>query len=387
MSAPAPQEPPPAAGLQSDLQRRAFFVFFASMGLFLFLGFLKPFAGLLFVAVVLALLLHPVVELLQSRRATGPTFAAIAALLLVHVAALLPFAFVARFAIQQLAAATGGGLPDLEQFRGLVTQAEIRLHEVAGVQIDLQGQFAGAATWLSSFGGTVLQSLLRGTLVLVFQYVVVLVVTAVFLVQGRALLAVARELSPLSPATTERLFDRVARTSRAVILGSLVTAIVQAALAGVGLVLGGVERAALLTVTMCFSALVPVVGTSLVWAPCLAAAVLADRWGAAVVIGVFGGASSLIDNVLRPMFIQGAAAISPLWVFLSILGGLQVLGPVGALLGPVVLAVFRECVEIYRTEFLVRPEVEPVPAVALVPALAAPALEPGVPPEEPTAQG
>ncbi len=103
---------------------------------------------------------------------------------------------------------------------------------------------------------------------------------------------------------------------------------------------------------MAFFALVPVVGTAIVWAPAAVATFLSGSTVAAVVILVFGLAASFMDNVIRPFLVRGATAISSLWIFLAILGGIQTLGPSGVFLGPALLAVFVECIEIYREDFL-----------------------------------
>jgi predicted PurR-regulated permease PerM len=65
-------------------------------------------------------------------------------------------------------------------------------------------------------------------------------------------------------------------------------------------------------------------------------------WGALVV--------STIDNVLRPLFISGKSEIPLFVVIVGALGGLAAFGFTGLLAGPVIIAIFRVLMSIYRTE-------------------------------------
>jgi len=101
------------------------------------------------------------------------------------------------------------------------------------------------------------------------------------------------------------------------------------------------------------AALLPLVGTSLVWLPAAGALVLQGRVGAAVFLAIWGIAVvSSVDNFLRPLVISGRAQISTLPVFLGLLGGIGAFGPIGIVLGPVVvalaLALFRFAEEAVR---------------------------------------
>jgi predicted PurR-regulated permease PerM len=87
------------------------------------------------------------------------------------------------------------------------------------------------------------------------------------------------------------------------------------------------------------ASLIPFVGTALVWVPAVGVLFLQGRWVAALFLAAWSVAVvSSADNVVRPLFISGRAQISTLPVFLGLIGGLSAFGPIGLVVGPVVVA-------------------------------------------------
>src|SRR4030095_13375390 len=87
------------------------------------------------------------------------------------------------------------------------------------------------------------------------------------------------------------------------------------------------------------TALIPLVGTPVVWVPAGAVLFLQRRWIAALFLVGWGVVVvSSADNVLRPLFISGRAPISTLPVFLGVLGGVSAFGPIGLVAGPVLVS-------------------------------------------------
>jgi predicted PurR-regulated permease PerM len=85
-------------------------------------------------------------------------------------------------------------------------------------------------------------------------------------------------------------------------------------------------------------ALVPLAGTPVVWVPAVLVLALQQRWYAAVFLLVWGGLVATLDNFLRPMLVSGRAEVGTLTVFIGVLGGVAAFGPIGVILGPLVLA-------------------------------------------------
>jgi len=129
-----------------------------------------------------------------------------------------------------------------------------------------------------------------------------------------------------------------AQAIRGVALGVVVTALVQALLGGVGLVIAGVPFAAILTAVM-FLLSVAQIGAI----PVLLPAVIWLYWRDDVVWGSFllvvMVVVSLLDNILRPILIRQGAQLPLLLVFVGVIGGLIAFGLIGIFVGPMVLAV------------------------------------------------
>jgi len=160
-----------------------------------------------------------------------------------------------------------------------------------------------------------------------------------FLRDGERMLATAVRLIPMRPARRGELVDHVAAVTRAVVFGSLLTALVQGVLVGIGFALVGLPSPVVFGAIAAVASLIPFVGTALVWVPAVAVLFLQGRWVAALFLAAWSVAVvSSADNVVRPLFISGRAQISTLPVFLGLLGGVTAFGPIGLVVGPVVVA-------------------------------------------------
>jgi predicted PurR-regulated permease PerM len=177
-----------------------------------------------------------------------------------------------------------------------------------------------------------------------------------FSAEGARMLAVVERGSPLAPGHFRRLREEFMSVARAMLVGELLTAAVQGLLAGIIYFALGVPGALLLTFMTAIVALVPSVGSALVWVPLAIALGLAGRVRDAVILGVLGvTVIATVDNVLRPFFSRmGAGKLHPLLLFLGIFGGLEAFGGWGIILGPLAVALFVAAFEIYATEFAAR---------------------------------
>jgi predicted PurR-regulated permease PerM len=129
-----------------------------------------------------------------------------------------------------------------------------------------------------------------------------------------------------------------ARTIRGVVLGVVVTAVIQAAISGTGLYLVGIPAAGLLTAVilfLCLSQLGPllVLGPAVIW---LFWSGSTSAGIALLVVSVFAGG---LDNVVRPVLIRRGVDLPLVLIFAGVLGGLIAFGIIGLFIGPVILSV------------------------------------------------
>ena len=148
-------------------------------------------------------------------------------------------------------------------------------------------------------------------------------------------LAFARRLPGVEGERAARLSGQAVR---AIALGIVVTALVQAVVGGIGLAVTGVPRPMLLTAVMFLLAVaqvgpVPVLIGGIVWLFWQEQAL----WGTVLI--VWSVITGSIDNLLRPILIRKGADLPLLLVFAGVMGGLLAFGIIGLFVGPVVLAV------------------------------------------------
>lgn len=156
---------------------------------------------------------------------------------------------------------------------------------------------------------------------------------------------------PLERQHADHLVSIAGRAVGAVFRGVIVTAAIQAILAGAGFIVAGAPVPILLGSVTFVAALIPFVGPVVVWLPTAVGLILAKHTAAGIGLLVWGMfVVSLVDNFLRPYLIGREMKLPVLWLFLAIIGGLRVFGFLGLLLGPAALALFLACYRIYTEE-------------------------------------
>jgi len=174
---------------------------------------------------------------------------------------------------------------------------------------------------------------------LLLQFVLTVVITAILYARGeaaaRGIDRFARRLAGTQGVNAVHLASQAVR---AVALGVVVTAILQAAFTGIGLVVAGVPFPIILTALAFILAVAQVgAGPVLVGAVIWVYAVRGAAWGTFFLLwAVFCGT---FDNFLRPLLIRRGADLPLLLIFVGVIGGLIAFGVIGLFIGPVVLAV------------------------------------------------
>jgi predicted PurR-regulated permease PerM len=174
--------------------------------------------------------------------------------------------------------------------------------------------------------------------------------TYVVLADGPAAYRWIEENSPLDPRHFRRLSDAFQETGTGLLVGVGLTGVVQALLATVTYVALGVPRALVLGFLTMIASLIPTIGTALVWVPVAAGLALTGNTSKALILAVIGvGVVSTIDNILRPVFARyGNLRLPTFLLLVSMFGGLGMFGGWGLLLGPLLVRLAREALEILR---------------------------------------
>ena len=191
--------------------------------------------------------------------------------------------------------------------------------------------------------------------------VILMIAVYFFLIDGPSMIRTLMRLSPLDNAYELQLLSEFDKTSRAVVLASISSALVQGFLAAIAFYFCGLESFVLLFLVTCLMALVPFLGAASVWIPCaLYLGAVDQRWGLAIALAIYGALIvSSVDNVIKAYVLHGHSQLHPLFALLSVLGGVHVFGPIGLLVGPMVVVFLQTLLEILSHELAAGSDPDP----------------------------
>ena len=162
-----------------------------------------------------------------------------------------------------------------------------------------------------------------------------------------------RPYIPFSAKNTEKLRQRFRDVTTATIVGTGLTAAIQGSLVGIGFWLTGLPNAVFWGVVTMVFAILPVVGSGLVWGPGAIALMIGNHALAGMLLAL-GGVVIVgnVDYVIRPRVFSRWANIHPLITLIGALAGVPYFGILGLLIGPLALSYFFELIKMYGEEYL-----------------------------------
>lgn len=328
-----------------------FFLVLAAIAGTLTFFIFRPYLPALFLAVIFAIVFRPLNEFfLRFVRGKGGVAAFLSVSVLV-VAIVVPVCFLGFFIFED-AQAFYLSIASGEQGGVLTAGTEFAESAVGrffpGFSLDVTEYLKqGLGILVSNLGA------IFGTLfTVVLQLFLMLLGVFYFLKDGAKFREQIIIISPLSDVYDKTILSKLEVAINSVVKGSLLVALIQGVLSGVGFVIFGVPSPMLWGALAGLAAFIPGVGTSLVLVPAIiylfffkggifALGLLA--WGALAV--------GLVDNILSPFFIERGLKVHPFLILFSVLGGLVFFGPVGFIAGPVALALLFALLDIYPRLF------------------------------------
>lgn len=174
------------------------------------------------------------------------------------------------------------------------------------------------------------------------------------LVDGERFVGWFRRSTPLPARQVDYLLRETRNGLNAVFMGQILTCILQGVLGGIGFVITGLPNPVLWAAVMALLALLPVVGTNIVWIPAgLYLIIDGNLWGGIFMLawGTFV-VMIFMDNVIRPKLIGRHSDIHPMFVLVGVLGGAAVFGFIGLFLGPLLVGVTLAILNVYEADYL-----------------------------------
>lgn len=186
--------------------------------------------------------------------------------------------------------------------------------------------------------------------------VVLLFVLYFLLVGGCRMEAYVREMLPFNRREGGDVLREIHRIVRSNAIVIPLLAVGQGFVAWVGYVIFGVHGTLLWGVLTSFATVIPIVGTALVWVPLALYTGLAGHWGQAVGLLLYGVlVVTQVDNILRMVLQKKLDNTHPLVTIFGVIIGLSLFGFIGLIFGPLLLAMFVFCVDLFKRKYLDRP--------------------------------
>ena len=331
-----------------EIEQGGFFLFLGAVSLGLVLV-VWPFVAPLLWAVLAAIMFQPLYRWFMMRL-RGQNRAAIATLLVIFIAIIVPGFLIGSAVVDQAAGIVRAFQDGRIDMIAVLNQIHDALPRNMRNAIDNSG-LTDAANWqvrvqdfLSESAGLIAgQALSIGGSVFgfVLAFGVGLYVTYFLLRDGRRIGIAVRRGLPLEHSVAQRLAERFVAIVRATVKGSMVVGVVQGALGALTFWIVGIPSALLFGVLMAIASFLPAVGPALVWVP-MAIYLLAVGavWQGLLVIVSGVAVIGLADNLLRPMLVGRDTGIPDWLVLVTTLGGIALLGLSGIVVGPLMAGLF-----------------------------------------------
>ena len=313
----------------------------------------RPFVSVLAWATVLVIVFYPVHRRLVERT-KRPALSALLSCLLVVLTILIPVVVLTFAVVHEMSGAANNLQSSITYLLDPNSPITGRALRWVGQYVDVEqirsGQYL--AEQLQGVGGQIASrtlGIIGGVVGFIVQMFFVIFTMYYLFRDGDRIFNVVRDSLPLEQDQAIVIMERARDVIGASVYGVLAIAVIQGTLGGLAFWALGVPSALVWGVVMTFLSMIPMLGSFLVWVPAalyLAAtghyvkALLLVLWGTLVI--------GMVDNFLRPKLVGSRTKLHELFIFFAVLGGLQVFGVLGIVMGPVVLAVTMALIDIFR---------------------------------------
>jgi predicted PurR-regulated permease PerM len=314
---------------------------------------IQPFLNVILWATVLVILFWPAHRRLVQR-IKSPSLAALISCVLVILIILVPIALITLAVVNELSNAVYSvqGAADYlldpnSRLTGPVLNFLSRYIDITELRSEgflverLRGVSGQVASRTLGFIGGLVGAIVQTFFTIFTMYY--------FFRDGDNISRTVRDSLPLEREQAEGIMSRTREVIDASVYGVITIAAIQGTLGGLAFWALGIRSAIIWAVVMTFLSMVPMLGAFIVWVPAAIYLALSGHWVKALILTAWGTlVIGMIDNFLRPKLVGSRTRLHELLIFFSVLGGLNVFGVLGVVLGPVVLAITLSLIDVYR---------------------------------------
>lgn len=213
-------------------------------------------------------------------------------------------------------------------------------------------QISAAAAGVGRFFYRQGVSIATGLVRFVIGFLVWVIALYFLLVDGRALRHWFRAVIPLAADEQDLVRTRFADMAGSLVIWNGITGVIQGVGGGLVFWLLDLQGPVLWGVVMAILGWIPVIGISLVYIPAWVILMLAGEPGKAFALLIsLMILATVSESILKPILVGRGTQLPTLLVFFALLGGFDAFGPVGLIVGPMMMTVFLALVEIYRDRY------------------------------------
>ncbi|MEK6800444.1 MAG: AI-2E family transporter [Nanoarchaeota archaeon] len=353
--------------VQNNYQKIVPFIVFI-LALFLFFKLIQPMITIILSSILLAYISFPLSKRI-NKKISNKSLSIILSLLIIVVIVLVPFTFLTLGIVQQgyyfynslsnnivKGALFGYSCTSLDSKVCLVlNQAEkFSLEQLSKFGFDKQIQ-----KFLPSIEEKITNFIL--SVPIIVAGIIITVIIAYFILKDwENLLKKIADLLPMRAKTIKRLNKEFRDIAHTVIFAQLFVALIQGVVGTIGFYMLGVPFPILLGVVLAFSALIPAIGTAMIWLPASLYLILIgyfshDYWvlGKGVALFFYGALIiSMIDNILLARIVHSKAKVSQIITIIGVIGGASLFGFIGIFIGPILLPLLITYFETFKEKFM-----------------------------------
>ena len=311
---------------------------------------LRPFLFAIVLALVFSIIFQPLYAKMLKYTLKHQGLAAFLTTIIIVALIFTPLVFLAIQILQEakdlyVSLLTGGGKDSLlNVFNKLAYVSHDYFPDAGEISANIDQYLRQGLSWLLNNLG-VFFSNFANMMVTAFLFIISLYY---LLKDGRELRKKVVALSPLRDIDDEAIIRKLELAVSSVIKGNFLIAFIQGVLTAIGFTIFGIPNAVLWGTVAAIAALIPSIGTALVLIPAIIFLFISGQVFSAIGLLLWGSlAVGLIDNFLGPKLIGRGMHLHPLLVLFSVLGGIVFFGPIGFVLGPIVLSLLFALLDIY----------------------------------------
>lgn len=320
---------------------------------------LSPFVSALALALIIVTICYPLYEFFERKvyKRNKSLSAALTTVVVVFLI-VLPLLFISSVFVKEVmnfyqTLSVGQDL-SIEKY---LSSAEVAIQTyLPDFQINLTEQLRQSTGWLVGNIGAIF----AGTISTIFIILISLIGSFYFFRDGREFVKILIKISPLPDREDEIILSRLAGAIRSVATGVLLVSLIQGTLAALGFTIFGIDRAVLWGAVGAILAMLPGVGTLVIMIPGIIFLFLSGSVVSAVGLTIWTVTTLVVvDNIIGPQLMSRGNNLHPFIVLTSVLGGISAFGPIGFIVGPVIVTLFIALLEMYNQYIVKEKKLKP----------------------------